>query len=75
MGEGGGPLGTGEIGARSSAFLRAKVHQQSRGMVILVLKKAKKLTNLQWRPEEVVVFSAKMRAAIKNNRLLAHHWL
>lgn len=29
---------------------------------------------LQWRPEEVTVFAAKMRAALRNNRLLAHHW-
>lgn len=29
----------------------------------------------QWRAEEVMVFGAQMRAALKNNRLLAHHWL
>lgn len=28
----------------------------------------------QWRPEETAVFGAQMRAAVRNNRLLAHHW-
>jgi hypothetical protein len=29
----------------------------------------------QWRAEEVAVFCAKMRTALRNNKLLAHHWL
>jgi hypothetical protein len=29
----------------------------------------------QWSAAEVSVFGARMRAAVKNNRLLAHHWL
>ncbi|KAH7399842.1 SAM dependent methyltransferase [Cadophora sp. MPI-SDFR-AT-0126] len=32
------------------------------------------INNLGWRPEEVQVFGAQMRNAVRNNRLLAHHW-
>ncbi|TVY34958.1 Secondary metabolism regulator [Lachnellula subtilissima] len=32
------------------------------------------MNELGWRAEEVTVFCARMRTAIKNNRLLAHHW-
>ncbi|CAL3968540.1 unnamed protein product [Diplocarpon coronariae] len=32
------------------------------------------INNLGWQPEEVTVFGAEMRNAVKNNRLLAHHW-
>jgi hypothetical protein len=33
------------------------------------------INNLGWRAEEVAVFAAKMRTAVKDNKLLAHHWL
>ncbi|KAH7351238.1 S-adenosyl-L-methionine-dependent methyltransferase [Rhexocercosporidium sp. MPI-PUGE-AT-0058] len=32
------------------------------------------INNLGWRVEEVQVFGAQMRNAVRNNRLLAHHW-
>ncbi|KAL5321490.1 hypothetical protein ACEPPN_009449 [Leptodophora sp. 'Broadleaf-Isolate-01'] len=32
------------------------------------------INNLGWRAEEVQVFGAQMRNAVRNNRLLAHHW-
>jgi hypothetical protein len=33
------------------------------------------INNLGWRAEEVEVFCANIRTAVKDNKLLAHHWL